>query len=268
MLFEKIFLGFIQGLAEWLPLSSEGLIVLAKTNFFVKAPLEQIIQLALFLHLGTFFASLVYFRTKIKQLILTLFDYKKANEETKKLFWFVLTATAISGCIGFLILKTISNLETNFEITGTIITIIIALLLITTGIILLIAKKTGTRDYKDLKLLDSIILGLLQGIATLPGISRSGITTSGLLISNFKTETALTLSFIISMPIILAGNILLNFSFAIITFENMIGVLVAFIVGLITINIFMNFAKKINFGLFMIIFGAIVIFAVAIRFFI
>jgi undecaprenyl-diphosphatase len=82
---ENLILGIIQGIFEWLPVSSEGIIVLIKTNFFVNS-LENMIKLALFLHLGTLFASIIYFWKEIKELVITLFKYNTAEEETKKCF--------------------------------------------------------------------------------------------------------------------------------------------------------------------------------------
>ena len=82
---EQIILGTIQGIAEWLPVSSEGILVLIKTNFFAEQGLEEAIKQILFLHLGTFLAALVYFRKDVLSLIKTLFNYKSANLETKKI---------------------------------------------------------------------------------------------------------------------------------------------------------------------------------------
>jgi len=266
MLIEKIVLGFVQGLVEWLPLSSEGFILLIKTNFFSPDSVQNMIQLALFLHIGTFFAALIYFWKDVKNVFLSLLKYNDAGVETKKLLWYLVIATFITGVIGAIVMLTLKGIETNLEITGNIISVIIGLLLIVTGIILFVANKQGKREIKDLTTKDSIILGFLQGLAILPGISRSGITSAGLLLSNFSSENALKLSFILSLPIIILGNIALNFSASIITFENIIGVIIAFVVGLITIHIFLKIAKKINFGIFMIVFGLLVIFAVLIRF--
>src|SRR3989339_2261259 len=101
---EQIILGIIQGIAEWLPISSEGLIILVKSNFFSQATLGENIRLALFLHLGTFLAALIYFRKDVFSLFNALFNFKKSEAETKKLFRFLIGATLISGILGLTLL--------------------------------------------------------------------------------------------------------------------------------------------------------------------
>ncbi|PIR78342.1 MAG: hypothetical protein COU28_02220, partial [Candidatus Magasanikbacteria bacterium CG10_big_fil_rev_8_21_14_0_10_36_16] len=117
LMFEQIILGIIQGVAEWLPVSSEGMIVLIKSNFFPSTtPLaEVIIKQALFLHLGTFFAALVYFRREVGELLKALFNYRKASAETQKLFGFLFISTMISGCLGILLLKGLTEFVGQFE---------------------------------------------------------------------------------------------------------------------------------------------------------
>ncbi len=256
---ENLILGIIQGIFEWLPVSSEGIIVLIKTNFFAVNSLENMIKLALFLHLGTLFASIIYFWKEIKELVITLFKYNTAEEETKKMFWFILIATIISGILGIIILKLLIYIESQLTITGTIISLIIGILLLCTGTILLISKKTGTKEIKDLKKRDYILLGILQGLAVLPGISRSGITSSGLLLRNFKPKVALRLSFILSIPIVLGGNIILNISNFIFDYELLLGLIFSFLFGIITIHLLIKIAEKINFGILLILFGIITI---------
>ena len=102
---EQIILGIIQGIFEWLPISSEGVIVLIAKNFFEEQTLETIIKQALFLHLGTFLAALIYFRKDVWSLLKTLFNYKSAEKDIQRIFKFLVIATLISG---FILLPTLN----------------------------------------------------------------------------------------------------------------------------------------------------------------
>ena len=88
-MFESIILGTIQGIAEWLPVSSEGLIFFVKTNFFNNnESISQITHLALWLHLGTFFAALIFFRKDVVRLIKFSFHFKQAEKGEQKILVF------------------------------------------------------------------------------------------------------------------------------------------------------------------------------------
>ncbi len=258
-MFAEFVLGFIQGIAEWIPISSEAMIVLvAKNFFFTTFNLENLIKLALFLHLGTFFSALIYFWKDIVIYLKGILNYKTQTLETKNIIKFLIITTLISGMLGFLILKLLINLTENFEFTGKLITFIIGLLLIITGILLLLQKKiSGIRTAKNLNYFDAIILGLVQGFAVLPGLSRSGLTISALLFRKIDKTLALKLSFLMSLPIVLAGNIILNLEYFAFTLANFIALFTAFIVGLLTIHLLIKFSEKVNFGIFVIVFGLI-----------
>ncbi|MCF7910734.1 undecaprenyl-diphosphate phosphatase [Candidatus Pacearchaeota archaeon] len=258
---QQVTLGIIQGITEWLPVSSSAFITLIMTNFFQVNDISFLLHSALLLHLGTFFAALIYFRKDVWKLTKSLFNYSSSDKKTKKVLNFLIISTIISGILGLVILKILTGFESQLELTGKTITFLIAVLLLFTGIIQI---KTSSRKKiislkkeKDITKNDSVILGLLQGLATLPGISRSGITVSGLLLKKFDDTTALKLSFLMSLPIVLIGNLILNFSdlTQIATSTSIYGLLASFIFGLATISGLMKLSKKINFGWFVLIFA-------------
>ena len=256
--FESIILGAVQGIAEWLPVSSEGMIVLVKNNFFGGGPLADTIKMALFLHLGTFLAVLIYFRKDVKNVSLRFFG-KEKSEESGKILRFIIIATLISGVLGWGLLELLTNLENSIILTTRFINVAIAVLLAITGVAQLKKKKnSGHRSASELKDGDSVLLGIAQGAAVLPGLSRSGLTVSVLLLRNFQDTQALRLSFLLSLPIVLAGNIILNFNQAIFSLDNLIAFFSSFVFGYITINLFIKLAKKINFGWFAVIFAGLV----------
>jgi len=262
---EQFILGIVQGIAEWLPVSSEGLIVLVKTNFLQStSSFEVIIKEALFLHLGTFMAAFIYFFKDVVHLSKSIFSYNSQPKETQNLISFLSISTLISGVLGFTLIKSISHFAALLEAKGKFITLIIGALLLGTAYLELRAKKGGYRTLKDLNLRDSVILGISQGCAALPGLSRSGITVSVLLLRKIDKAYALKLSFLMSLPIVLAGNIILNFNQLSITPESLIGLTSSFVFGLATIHLLLKLAEKINFGYFMIFFGLLTLSSVLI----
>jgi len=257
---EQIILGIVQGITEWLPVSSEGVIVLITENFLKDGITKEIaVKQALFLHLGTFLAALVYFRKDVLSLIKTMFNYKSANTETQKIFKFLFISFLISGFLGFALLKIFINLEEQLSLSAKAITLVIGLLLLITAYLQIKSSKQGYKKPNDLKNTDSILLGLMQGLAVLPGLSRSGLTVSALLLRKFDDQDALRLSFLMSLPIVLAGNIILNFNNLIFSAELILGLIFSFIFGLLTIDMLLKIAKRINFGYFVLIFGLLVI---------
>jgi undecaprenyl-diphosphatase len=258
-IFQQIILGLIQGITEWLPISSSGFVSLAASNLFNLTSLDILIKTALFFHLGTFLAALIYFRKEVADLFYTLFKYKTAPKVYKKTFNFILIATIISGIIGILILKFLIGLDSQLNITGKAITFVIAILLLITGIIQLKPKNKGLKQEKDLMLKDSLILGAVQGLSTMPGLSRSGITVSTLLLRKFDDTTALKLSFLLSLPIVLVANIILNAKEILTGVVPIWGIITAFIFGMLTIHGLMKLSKKINFAWFVLIFGILML---------
>jgi len=257
---EQIILGIVQGIAEWLPVSSEAALVLVKINIFGSSQsLSQILKEALFLHLGTFLAALVYFRNDVLQLFKSASTFKKSDQETKGLLVFLVLSTAISGLIGFFVLKIIDNTTINLETAGKTVTLIIGLLLIITGGLQIKSKNSGARKIIDLKISDGVLLGLVQGLASFPGLSRSGTTVSALLLKKFDKKTALKLSFLMSLPIVLIGNILLNVGDLALKGGSLLGLASSFVFGIATIHLLLKLAQKINFGIFVIGFGILTI---------
>ncbi len=271
---EQVILGAIQGVAEWLPVSSEGVLILAQTRFFGGQSMEQLVRQALFLHLGTFLAALIYFRKDVWLLIRVLFRSRTSqNPEATPLgmrsvtsknliLRFLIVATLISGFLGFVFIRVFIGLEEELRLSSKAITLVIALLLLITGLLQIKSKRGGYKKAGQLSNKDGLLIGFVQGLAALPGLSRSGLTVSTLLLRKFDSQTSLKLSFLMSLPIVLGGNIILNFKFGMFSFEAICGLLSSFIFGLLTISLLLKLARKINFGYFVLIFGILVIVSV------
>lgn len=257
---QYLILGAIQGITEWLPISSSGATTLVMSNFFDITDLSTLLHAALFLHLGTFLAALVYFRRDVWKLLKALFNYKRSDLETQKILSFLIISTLITGILGFLLLKLLSSIS--FETTGKAITFFVGFLLLITGIFQIKIKNKGLRDESSIKKEDSIILGAVQGLAVLPGLSRSGMTVSTLLLRKFNDNPSLRLSFLMSLPVVLIGNILLNVNDFALTNAALYGLAVSFVLGLLTISGLMAFARRINFGWFVFVFAILMMLSV------
>jgi undecaprenyl-diphosphatase len=257
---QQIILGIIQGITEWIPVSSEGALLFTMANFFGGVDLNLFLRQALFLHLGTFFAALVYFRKEIRQLLSGAANYVNTDPETKRTLKFLVIATVTSGIVGLAIISLLDFVNINeLPLTSASINLFIGVLLITTGVFQLKSRSSGYRREFHLRDSDSIILGLAQGVAALPGLSRSGLTVSSFLFRGFDETVALRLSFIMSLPIIFIANLILNLPDLVFVKGMFFGFIFAFIFGLGTIHLLMLFSKKVRFGYFVITFGILAI---------
>ncbi|GAJ01309.1 unnamed protein product, partial [marine sediment metagenome] len=267
---EYIIIAILQGLFEWLPISSSGQVMIVAVNFFGIPP-EEAYSLSIWLHLGTMFAVLLKFKKDYIRIAKSFLPKKFNIEETdiKKRNWLIVgtIGTAITALPLYFIFKFIIVGEFT-AIHGDLLTLIIAGMLIITGIILLlIKKKFGVKTIESVEkqnvIKDSFIIGLTQGVAVLPGISRSAITVSTTLIENYEQDSALRLSFLMSVPVVIASiavdiifgegsvfRILDPITIIIITFFS-------FIVGYASIEILLKIAKKIQFGYFCLLYGII-----------
>lgn len=219
----EIFLSFLQGTTEFLPVSSSG--HLALFQIFSRKYDEPPILFDLFLHFSTLFAILFYYRKKIKDY----FNFEKLS--------FLFFGTLGTGIVAFPLKafaeKAFSSL------------LVISIFLIITGIILFFANKIKEKN-DELNIKKAILIGALQGFAIFPGLSRSGVTISAGLFLGLKASTACEFSFILSIPSILGANMIefyRNFNSS--NQVNLIGLIIPFFITFITGLIFLNFTNKI-----------------------
>lgn len=261
-MFENIILGIIQGIAEWLPISSEGMIVLAETTLFNNhLSIETLIKQALFLHLGTFFAALIYLRKDVFRLLTALTHWPTSNTESRKELIFLTLTTTVSGILGILIMKGFAQTIDQFENTGKTLTLCVGFLLLITAGLNFSRIKSSSKSNHYLSIKDALILGVVQAFAVLPGLSRSGLTVAALLLLQYQKSSALKLSFLMSLPLVLAANIILNLSTFHFNLNALLGLLFSFIFGIITIHLLLKMAERINFGFLLLFFGLLTIIA-------
>ena len=184
--FQAIFLGLIQGLTEFIPVSSSGHLVIAQYFLDIK---EDQILFNVILHIGTLIPIFIIFWQDIKDMILL-------KKEKRKETFYILLAIIPTGIIGVLFEDFFENLFANAYLT--------ALMLIVTGLILYITEKIdgGEKEVEELKFWQPLLVGLAQGGAIIPGISRSGTTIAASLFQGLNRKAAARFSFLMSIPVI------------------------------------------------------------------
>ncbi len=233
---QAIILGLVQGLGEFLPISSSAHLVLVPWLFKWEDPG---LTFDIALHLGTLIAVAIYFWRDWLRLLSKGFTDTKSTDG--RLFWYLVLATIPGAAIGFALEK---HAETTFRNP-----LLIAAMLIFLGIILYWADRKSARntDVKNITLKTSILIGLSQALAIIPGVSRSGITmTTGLLLG-LTREGAARFSFLLSAPIIFGAaavklpHIISHPS--LITSNFIIGMAVSCVTGLASIGFLMRYVQ-------------------------
>ncbi|MCF7887947.1 MAG: undecaprenyl-diphosphate phosphatase [Candidatus Omnitrophica bacterium] len=207
-----IYFSLIQGLSEFLPISSSGHLFIFKNIFYLS---KDLLSFFVFLHIATLLAIFIF-----------LYKEVFAALKNKKIIVFLIITTVITALLGITIDKILSCYFTSNHF--------IFVFLLINGFILLTAKRLkGNRELTDISVRDALILGALQGFSFLPGISRSGITIIGLLARKFKPKIAFALSFIMSIfPI--AGTFLLKVDALAKLKVNPLILIISFLVAFIT----------------------------------
>lgn len=200
-----IILGIIQGFTEPLPISSSGHIFLFKNIF--NTNMFQDLNFEIVANFGSFLAILFIFRKDIIELITAFFGYIFQKEKRKhyqskfKYCIYIIVSTIPVGIIGFLLKDVIEEKLQNITFLG-------FAFLLTALMLFLIRKKNGNKEDKDITMKDAIIIGLIQMITIMPGISRSGTVLVACLLCNMKRSTALKYTFILYFPISCATMLL------------------------------------------------------------
>ena len=184
-----IILGLIQGLAEWLPISSTAHLRIAEHFLgFQATPLFNV-----FLHIGTLGVVIFYFRSDIK-IILTALVHRDFHSEYGRFIPLIIVATVPTGIIGLLYDKFLADNYQTFFIMG--ITFLF-------GGALLFFSKFGKENKSQISYRRALVMGAAQGAASFPGLSRSGATISTGLIQGLKREMVFKFSFLLSIPAII-----------------------------------------------------------------
>jgi len=233
-------LGLVQGLGEFLPISSSAHLVLFPWLFRWTDPG---LTFDIALHLGTLVAVVIYFWRD--WLRLTVHGLTKARSRDGKLFWY-LAAASVPGALAGLLLEHAA--ETFFRNP-----ILIAVMLIAMGLVLYWADRKGARKtgVEGITFGTSLLIGLSQALAIIPGVSRSGVTMTAGLLLGLTREGAARFSFLLSAPIIFGAALvklpLIIADPSVITTDFMVGMLVACISGIASIGFLLRYVQTKDF---------------------
>lgn len=209
-LFESIILGLVQGLAEFLPISSSGHLAALQYIFGIDG--SNVLTFTVMLHFGTLVAIFIVYRKDIADLIKELFATIKDictgqgvqinKNETRKLGFMIIASSIPTAIFGLLLNDFFESLYSKMAVIG--------VCLIITGIGLFFAEKNGggSRTIKEMNLRNALFIGLCQSVAIMPGISRSGATMIGGLACKFDRAFAVRYAFLISIPSVLGAFLL------------------------------------------------------------
>jgi undecaprenyl-diphosphatase len=200
---QSLVMGVVQGLTEFLPVSSSGHLIIVPALLGWHDPFITSLAFSVMLHVGTLVALLIYFRADWARLIpaglATIRDRSFDGDGDRRLSWLLVVATIPALVIGVFLNDPI---ESRFREVG-----LVALMLVVGGAILWLAERTGSRRLLavDLTFPRALGIGLAQSLALIPGISRSGISIAAGLFTGLDRESAARFSFLMATPVTAAA---------------------------------------------------------------
>ncbi len=200
---QSFLLGLIQGITEFLPISSSGHLVLGK--YLLGGELEAGITYEVVVHFGTLCSILIYYRKILGELLMSGIKFLRSPAQKKddpqvKTIGFILVSMIPAMVVGFTLKDYVEDIFMD--------PLLVSIMLIVTGIILFLTRFVGDTS-KSVNLPNSFVIGLAQAFAMIPGISRAGSTISAALYLGVKREDAANFSFLMVIPVI-AGAMLLQ----------------------------------------------------------
>ena len=196
---QALVMGIVQGLTEFLPVSSSGHLIVVPYLFGWTDPFITSLEFSVMLHMGTLLALLVYFWPDWVRLVpaglATIRDRSFRDDEDRRLAWLLVAATIPAAIVGFLLNDVI---ESSFRSVG-----LVAVTLVLGGLILLVADRFGakSRSVDDVTFPIAVGIGIAQALALIPGISRSGISISAARMVGMDRESAARFAFLMATPI-------------------------------------------------------------------
>jgi undecaprenyl-diphosphatase len=190
-------LGVVQGISEWLPVSSKTQVIVIST-YLLRLPFSTAYTFGLFMEIGTILAAVIYFRREL--LALLRFLARRGDADSQRLFGYVLVSMVATGIIGAPLYIMVASIQGAYNIG--IPMLLLGFVLICDALLIRHARSKHARaagkrrKLADMGLKDYVLVGIAQGIAALPGVSRSGITTSTMLLLNVEADEAFRLSFL------------------------------------------------------------------------
>lgn len=246
-IFRAIILGIIQGIAEFLPISSSAHLIIFPYLFGWE---ESGLAFDVALHFGTMMAViLIFFKDWWNLFVGAIKDVKEKKKTTNgKMFWYLIIATIPAALAGVLLDNVIESVIRNKVW-------IIALALAIMGLLIYVGDKWASKHYKketefeDITLKQALIVGISQAFAVIPGFSRSGTTILAGRLQGISKEAITKFTFLLSVPVICGATILKVGDLAL-TKEVIVGIITSFATGIIAIKFLLRYIKKHDFSIF------------------
>ena len=248
-IFKAIILGIVQGIGEFLPISSSAHLILVPFLFGWES---NSIAFDIALHVGTLLAVLVVFFRDWWDLFIGAVNKVTKGKESfeNRMFWYLVIATVPGALLGFLLEDVVENVfRTKIWLIATSLAFM--------GVLIYLGDRWADKhykletDFKHITLKQAFIIGLSQALAIIPGFSRSGTTILAARLMGLSKKAATKFTFLLSVPII-AGAAVLKITDLSLNIETIIGIFVSFIVGLLSIKFLLNYIKKHDFSIFAI----------------
>lgn len=251
--------GVVQGLVEWLPISSSGNLSLFLTALGTSPDIA--LRLALFLQMGTTLSAAVYYRDTILDAVSAVPGWRprSAFDEINAETSFVLVATAMTGIVGIPIYLLLIDVAS--ALTGGAFVALIGALLVLTGLLQRATDAVSLGERGTPSLVDAIIVGAFQGVTILPGVSRSGTTASVLLFRGYEGPAAFRLSFLLSIPAGIGAGVLITLDDGLPTTgsEAIVALAVSAIVGYVMIDAIMRVVHEVDFWIVCVVLGGLAV---------
>lgn len=239
-----IFLGFIQGFTETIPVSSSGHLMILKKIIDLNVDFDTI---AILTNFGSLIAIIILFWNDIITLIKNFFNYLKTKEQKYKTdykyCWMIVLGCIPAGLMGLIVSKLdlFAKIENNIKIVG-------LSLIITATLLFIVRNFNGKKEDKDISIKEALVIGCFQIIGLFPGISRSGSTIVGGMTQKLKRDTAFKYSFMLYIPMSVAAMALELTNLKVST--NLIGHYIASIIvsAVVTLLVTKWFRKIVNNG--------------------
>lgn len=249
---QSIILGIVQGVCEFLPISSSAHLILIPYLFNFNLEMSNSAKLAfdVALHFGTLISVLAIFWKDWLNLFKGAFNkvFKKKDSFENKMFWYLVLATLPGALVGFLFEDIVENV-----VRGNV--FIIALVLAVVGVLIYLGDKWASKHYKketsfeQMSLKQTFLIGLSQALAVIPGFSRSGTTILTGRILGVSRDAVAKFTFLLSTPIIF-GAAIVHITDLVITKEVIIGIITSALVGIVCIRFLLSYIKKHDFSIF------------------
>lgn len=265
---ESALIGLIQGLTEWLPIGSKTMTMLAMMNLLNLDP-STAYSIAILLHVSSVIAPLLMFRHEFVSMMARLptlvRGLRQPRDEVDHVLRCLTGITAASAVVA-IPLYFLSR-AVLLVVSGHLVMLLIGAILIGVGVFQLLPRRVRAfKRVQDLSGLDLVVVGLVQGLSILPGLSRSGLSITILLLRRLDKEVALRLSFMVSVPLIIGAVVVdlaegggLKLVQSIGVADMFVMMALTFVASVLSMGALLRVARRVNFSLFLMILGSLIL---------